>query len=78
MSKRMLLIAVVVMCFCFSGCVKPEANTKNIKEKISESDFIEVYIDPETGVNYLLYAEYREGGITPRYTADGRLYVTSK
>lgn len=35
------------------------------------------YVDPETGVNYLIYSDYQAGGITVRLNADGTPYVTS-
>ena len=42
------------------------------------SDMICVYVDEETGVNYLIFTEYRAGGICPRYDIDGHLYITKK
>lgn len=37
---------------------------------------IAVYIDPETGVNYLILREFERAGICPRYNADGTLYIS--
>ena len=39
-------------------------------------DEINLYIDPETGVNYLVYDRYHTGGMTIRVNADGTPYVT--
>ena len=36
----------------------------------------EVYVDNETGVNYLICDRGYGGGICPRYNADGTLYVS--
>ena len=45
---------------------------------------VDVWIDPDTGVNYLLYVWYstgfatsvKVGGMSPRYNADGSLMVS--
>ena len=37
---------------------------------------VEVYVDNETGVNYLICDRGYGGGICPRYNADGTLYVS--
>ncbi len=34
------------------------------------------YVDPETGVNYLIYDGVKQGGITVRYNTDGSIMVT--
>lgn len=49
-----------------------------MKSKINRmrDDEIYLYIDPETGVNYLVYDAYNAGGITVRLNADGTPYVT--
>ena len=44
-------------------------------EKIDGEKKIKIFIDEETGVNYLIYDSYRRAGITPRFNADGSLYV---
>lgn len=44
---------------------------------------VDVWIDPDTGVNYLLYVWYstglatsvKVGGMCPRYNSDGTLYI---
>ena len=35
-----------------------------------------IYIDEDTGVNYLVYAAGYKGGICPRYNSDGSIYIT--
>ena len=44
--------------------------------KSSETESVSVYVDEETGVNYLIFSGRRKGNITPRYNADGSLYIT--
>jgi len=48
----------------------------------TDPDGIFVYIDPQTGVNYLIYSSKNPstgaglGGMCPRYNADGTLYIS--
>ncbi len=35
-----------------------------------------VYVDPDTGVNYIVFAGIQKGGITPRYNPNGSLFIT--
>lgn len=47
---------------------------------VDEYGRFSIYQDMETGVQYLVYHEYSRGGyswfgMTPRYNADGTLYV---
>lgn len=46
-------------------------------KKISD---LMVYIDPKTGVNYIVISDYNCHGIciTPRLNADGTLYISNK
>ena len=74
-----LLFAIVVL--LTFGCEfenKSNAKPTETIEPVEEytSDMIRVYVDKETGVNYLLFTEYRAGGICPRYDIDGHLYIT--
>lgn len=59
--------------------VEPDEDSKiESLEKIDGIDgdtTIKIFIDEETGVNYLIYDSYRKGGITPRFNVDGSLYV---
>lgn len=42
---------------------------------LSASEHISVWVDPETGVNYILYTLDRTGAITPRLNRNGLPYV---
>lgn len=56
--------------------VEPDEDIKTERlEKIDPNDNIKIYVDEETGVNYLIYDGYREAWITPRFNPDGSLYV---
>jgi hypothetical protein len=72
MKKRILVVLMCVfVMFTMCGC-KTNAETNNV----SVFESITIYVDEETGVNYMLYDGYDSGGITPRYNEDGSLYVT--
>ena len=54
-------------------------NEKFFVKTHSNSSFLnttEIWVDRETGVNYILHASGSMSGITPRLNADGTLVVT--
>ena len=70
----MLLIGIILgSCITsFAGKFVPDYQLRytNYPEGVS------VYVDPYTGVNYLIWSDMRQGGICPRYNSDGELYIT--
>lgn len=80
MKKRILVALMCVVLFIGGviGCaINTEASNRGkLQREISEF-CTGIFVDPETGVNYIVYEGYTgRGGITPRYNADGSLYVT--
>ena len=51
---------------------------KRFVKRYSDGSFssFEVWVDTETGVNYVVYASGYAGGITPLLDADGKVVVT--
>ena len=43
---------------------------------IVDHEYVSVIVDHETGVNYVFYKSGYGGGLSPRYNADGTLYIT--
>lgn len=70
---KKLVAILMVWCSLLVGCDK---DFKKIEG--NKTDDIQVYVDPETGVNYLIYDGGYDGGITVRYNADGSIMVTEK
>lgn len=86
-----VLMCIFVMA-AFSGCAsETEAtetteNTESVetvnRDKLKKvwqdraSNALYIFVDEETGVNYIIFNGNYRGGITPRYRADGSLYVT--
>ncbi|MDD3065918.1 MAG: DUF6440 family protein [Endomicrobiaceae bacterium] len=72
--KRFKLIficmIVLMLLLCFSaGCITEDDHILN------EFNFnIKVFVDPETGVNYLVHST--DGSLNERYNADGTLFVS--
>ena len=48
---------------------------KEISDIIIAND-IHVYIDPKTGVNYLVFHDKKGSSICPRFNADLTLYIS--
>ena len=82
MKKRVLhMFVTMAVIFCaltsLTACgANDENNSKDDTVPVYVNDSVSTYIDPETGVNYLIYHVADRGGITVRYNADGTLYVT--
>lgn len=76
----LLFIVSVIACGSAPARVAGSNNSSNKKmELVSYYGDFEEYRDTETGVHYFVYTEstgYGKGcAITPRYNADGTLYV---
>lgn len=74
--KRFVICIIAMLCLVFCGCAESQKE-EGIKEYSSLGEIgVTVYIDPETGVNYLIYEGGYDGGITVRYNSDGTIMVT--
>ena len=85
-NKVLALIAVLVLGIGLVACgvspVSTEASgtkKENTLERVGDYGNFEEWRDKETGVQYFLYTECYSSSygcaITPRYNADGTLYV---
>jgi uncharacterized lipoprotein YehR (DUF1307 family) len=83
MKKIFSILILIVLVFSLVGC---ETETSNEIEKLAlpnESDEnISIWTDKETGVQYIIYDNKvgygGMGGITPRFNADGTLYISTE
>jgi len=55
----------------FSGCEDPEQISARKVNTYTANTNIKIYCDKDTNVEYLLYSDYRAGGLTLRVNADG-------
>ena len=83
--KKMIALAALIFALCGCGTSAAAANvqsTQNNGIKMEMVDFdgrFYVYQDSETGVQYILYRDWKNTyatfcAMTPRYNADGSLY----
>jgi hypothetical protein len=88
-----LVVTLLMLGICISGSIATP-NTDPVQPSTTDiptliegrsytyPDGIFVYIDPQTGVNYLIYSSKNPstgaglGGMCPRYNADGTLYIS--
>lgn len=79
-----ILCASVLLCICASGCIGVSNADTTTNENQFEYDInpyiytdnVCFYVDPETGINYLIYESGQRGGMCPRYDVDGNLYIS--
>ena len=75
MSKTTNKIIAIICCAVFIlglvGCTKEQSTELST----TENREVYVYVDKETGVNYIIFDDVYKGGICPRYNADGSLYI---
>ena len=65
-----IITGLIILSLC--GCKRIEGETMDLMNAIY------IYVDEETGVEYIVYNGYKKGGICPRYNADGSLRVEKK
>lgn len=74
MLKSLILIGCVTGLVFIAGCSEQKEtqsqNTKIIRTTVSYG--VNIWCDKETNIEYLIFKEYRAGGITPRIGADGK------
>jgi len=81
-----ILCALLILSFCVSGCVLASETSTNENPFLltpfapfvlsGDRYGINVYVDPVTGINYMLFINPYKGGICPRYNVDGTLFVS--
>jgi tRNA splicing endonuclease len=75
MKNLLKLTATLGLILLLSGCDNVSKESKNMTTRSEAStkisDDMYVFCDKEKGVEYLLYKDYRAGGLTIRTNADG-------
>lgn len=74
MKKIISLILVIAIALLVACAGTTEADTQ--VNYIQDDWDYKIIVDKKTGVNYIVYIEYKQGGITPRLNADGTPYVS--
>jgi flagellar basal body L-ring protein FlgH len=75
MKKVVCLILVLLIICSLCSCTSNEQEQVKENLKIEQNNTnIRIWIDEETGVQYIIWRDSYKGGITPRLNADGTLY----
>jgi len=72
MKKILLSLTALTALLLLTGC-QETVRQRTEASAIDVSYGVNVYCDKVTNVEYLIYKEYRAGGLTPRYNLDGTL-----
>lgn len=84
MKKLLAIILTMAMILCAAGCSGTEEETCQVEKQpfscttydMQGTKYVSVIVDQETGVNYVFYKSGYSGVLSPRYNADGTLYIT--
>lgn len=74
MKKLIYFVLIVLMVCCLCAC-SAEENVDQKNDTLPPSVEVHIWTDEETGVQYIIYEGYKQGGIHPRLSADGNLYI---
>ena len=77
--KKIISLILVIAIILLVGCADVEyAEADTQTNDIQDDGYYEIYVDKETGVNYVAYTNHHKkgGGITPRLNADGTPFVS--
>lgn len=74
-----LVLAAVLLVYASAGCIAEDEGV--IPDKYISNQgyyYVWIYVDESTGVEYLVYDGGYDGGICPRYNADGTLKINER
>ena len=71
MKKVTCFVLIVLIVCCLCSC----QSTNQINNTLPSSSSVHIWTDEETGVQYIIYNGYNQGGIYPRLNADGSLHI---
>jgi hypothetical protein len=75
-KKIIIALSVIALCFGLIGC--SDDTTEENTVSIMNNAYISIWIDEETGVQYVIFNGYYKGGITPRLNADGSFHIENE
>lgn len=74
MKKVICFVLIVLMICCLCSC-SVEENSNQSTNTLPPSTNVYIWIDEETGVQYIIYEGYKQGGIYPRLNIEGSLHT---
>lgn len=75
MKKVICFVLTVLMVFCLCACSVEENDANQSTNALPPNVSVHIWTDEETGVQYIIYDGYKQGGIYPRLNADGGLHI---
>ena len=73
--KKVISLILVIAIILLVGCAEiTEADTQT--DYIQDNRCCRIIVDKKTGVNYIVFSDLYQGGITVRLNADGTPYVS--
>ena len=77
LTTTTIVVLFLIMASALTGCVSAPGDMTykgidGLNYKSADTYYVQ---DPETGVYYVIYSSAYQGGICPRYNADGSLYT---
>lgn len=70
-----MVLLVCLACLFTTACELTQPNDIQPTNELSNNDEIIVYVDPDTGVNYLIFKGSDKAGMCVRYNPDGSIMV---
>ena len=83
MKKIIFVLAAVLLVCASAGCITVEDNNETKPDRYYDERYISsgvlyIYVDEQTGVEYLVGVHNYVTGICPRYNADGTLKINEE
>ncbi len=75
-TAMLLLLAVYVA--CAAACTRVDEVRDGEGKVIYFGNGVNIWVDPDTGCNYLVYSEYNKGAMTPRLNPNGTPYCSGR
>ena len=77
-TRTAMLLLVAVYVACAAACTRVDEVRDGEGKVIYFGNGVNIWVDPDTGCNYLVYSEYNKGAMTPRLNPDGTPYCSGR
>lgn len=74
--KKIISLILVIAIILLVGCAETTEADTQTKYIQDDYGYCEIIVDKETGVNYIVFSDLYQGGLTVRLNADGTPYVS--
>ena len=77
-TRTAVLLLLAVYVACAAACTRVDEVRDGEGEVIYFGSGINIWVDPDTGCNYLVYSAHNKGAMTPRLNSDGTPYCSGR